>query len=388
MSHAPAVMVSSTFYDLKQVRRDLAAFLGDELGYQALLSELPSFPVNPDLDTIENCRRRVEDDADLLVLVVGGRYGSIDDSTAKSVTNLEYLTARSKGIPVYVFVESRILTILPIWRANPDGDYTSAVDTVELFRFVDTILDAHKTWVFPFEMAQDIVKVLRSQLAHLFLGGLRLSRRLHGDGMPKYLEHTGPQTLRIALERPNSWEYRLFFQSWLDEVDDQAWPLRDHRARVTIGISENVLAESASEWLLTRCHELQGLAAALNHLLNVETAAAFGEPGQPGDAEHILWITRKIGQILRLVLEWSQRVRRARVHHPFDRSALEMSAFVNNFVEQITAFPSTNLAKLDEAVKVASPENRKTLAFTLTMELSNVEPFMEALQEAQRFYGQ
>ena len=379
-------MVSSTFYDLKQVRRDLASFLGDELGYQALLSELPSFPVNPDLDTIENCSRRVRDDADVLVLVVGGRYGSIDDRTAKSVTNIEYLTARSKGIPVYVFVESRILTILPIWKKNPDANYADEVDTVELFRFVDTIRDAHKTWVFPFEVAQDIVKVLRAQLAHLFLSGLRLNRHLHGDGLPHYLEHAGPETLRIALEKPRAWEYRLFFQSWLDEVGVCAWQLRDHRAKVAIGVSENVSPESASEWLLTRSHELQGLVTALNHLLNVETAAAFGEPGQPGDPDHIMWITSKIGEILRLVLEWSQRVRRARVHQPFERAALEMAGFVNSVVEQVTAFPSDNLDKLDQALQIANPENPQALAFTLTIQLSNFEPFVEALQEAQRFF--
>ena len=53
MSSPPNVMVSSTFYDLRQIRADLAHVILDELGYIALLSELPSFPVDPDLDTIE-----------------------------------------------------------------------------------------------------------------------------------------------------------------------------------------------------------------------------------------------------------------------------------------------------------------------------------------------
>src|SRR2546426_4163085 len=92
---------SSTFYDLRQVRADLTAFIVDELGYVPLLSELNSFPVDPDAATAENCRRRVEEDADILILVVGGRYGSVDSDTAKSITNLEYLAARSKGIPIY-----------------------------------------------------------------------------------------------------------------------------------------------------------------------------------------------------------------------------------------------------------------------------------------------
>ena len=91
MRQIPTVMVSSTLYDLRQLRQDLTSFLQDSLGYRALLSELPSFPVSPDLDTTENCRRRVEEDADVLLLVVGGRYGSIDDRSGKSITNLEVL---------------------------------------------------------------------------------------------------------------------------------------------------------------------------------------------------------------------------------------------------------------------------------------------------------
>src|SRR4051794_26361281 len=108
MSAPPGVMVSSTFYDLKQVRLDLTRFIADDLGYTPLLSELPSFPVDPDLDTIENCRARVERDADIFVLIVGARYGSIDSATLKSVTNLEFLSARQKGIPIFAFIEKGI----------------------------------------------------------------------------------------------------------------------------------------------------------------------------------------------------------------------------------------------------------------------------------------
>lgn len=85
----PAVMVSSTFYDLAQVRTDLLDFLQNEVGYRPLLSEHTSFPIDPDADTVENCKRRVERDADIFVLIIGGRYGYVDEATDKSVTNLE-----------------------------------------------------------------------------------------------------------------------------------------------------------------------------------------------------------------------------------------------------------------------------------------------------------
>ena len=67
----PTVMVSSTFYDLKQIRADIGHFLKDDLGYTSLLSELPSFPIDPNKDTIENCRKRVEESADILILIIG-----------------------------------------------------------------------------------------------------------------------------------------------------------------------------------------------------------------------------------------------------------------------------------------------------------------------------
>jgi hypothetical protein len=46
-------MISSTFFDLKQVRADLARFLEKELGCSPLVSEWSSFPIDPDADTIE-----------------------------------------------------------------------------------------------------------------------------------------------------------------------------------------------------------------------------------------------------------------------------------------------------------------------------------------------
>jgi hypothetical protein len=80
----PAVFVSSTSYDLDQIRADLKQFI-EGFGYEAVLSEYPSFPIDPDMRTVENCLRAVDQHADVFVLVVGGRYGSQTDE-GKSVT--------------------------------------------------------------------------------------------------------------------------------------------------------------------------------------------------------------------------------------------------------------------------------------------------------------
>ena len=70
----PIVMVSSTCYDLKQIRNELKTFL-ETIGYDSLLSESSSFQVNPEMGTIENCKNKVEIYADIMVLIIGGRYG-------------------------------------------------------------------------------------------------------------------------------------------------------------------------------------------------------------------------------------------------------------------------------------------------------------------------
>src|SRR5437879_720167 len=105
--YPPSIFVSSTCFDLKQVRADLHRFI-TEFGYEPLLSEHPEFPISPQDSTVDNCVNAVRDRADLFILIVGARYGTPTDQ-GKSVTNLEYLAAKAKGVPIYAFVSKTIL---------------------------------------------------------------------------------------------------------------------------------------------------------------------------------------------------------------------------------------------------------------------------------------
>jgi hypothetical protein len=110
----PRVFISLTFYDLQQIREGLRRFL-DDLGYQPLLSEHRSFPVDPAESTVENCKLQVEREADIFILIVGRRYGSLDAVTLRSVTNLEYLAARGKRVPIYAFIDKSLEPVLARW---------------------------------------------------------------------------------------------------------------------------------------------------------------------------------------------------------------------------------------------------------------------------------
>lgn len=66
--HPLSVFVSSTCYDLKSLREHLRSEV-ESWGHDPVLSEYPSFPVSPELSTVENCKRVVRERADLLVLI-------------------------------------------------------------------------------------------------------------------------------------------------------------------------------------------------------------------------------------------------------------------------------------------------------------------------------
>jgi hypothetical protein len=152
----------------------------EELGYQALISESISFPIETDANAIENCRRRVEQDVDILVLIIGRRYGSVESHSGRSITNIEYGAARAKGIPIYVFVDRSVLTLFEAWRvAKPETRVAlgETVDDDRLFTFLEKVRSV--SWTNGFEYANDITDAFRIQLAYLMMRGLMVQKILY-----------------------------------------------------------------------------------------------------------------------------------------------------------------------------------------------------------------
>ena len=164
------IFVSSTCYDLSQVRTDISDFIKNS-GHNPILSEFENFPISPDLTTIENCIKIVKENADILVLIVGSRYGNVIEN-GKSITNNEFLTAKQKGIPIFCFIEKNVLTALTFWEANKTADFSKIVDNTQIFEFILDIRNNSKIWTFPFEKAQEIISTLKIQLSYLFKNSL------------------------------------------------------------------------------------------------------------------------------------------------------------------------------------------------------------------------
>lgn len=92
------VFISSTFQDLTNERKQILEIL---LMADCIPAGMEAF-VATDEEQF-NVIKKVIDLCDYYLLIIGGRYGSINEHTGKSYTEMEYDYAIEKGIPVLVF---------------------------------------------------------------------------------------------------------------------------------------------------------------------------------------------------------------------------------------------------------------------------------------------
>ncbi len=344
----PTLMVSSTYYDLRELRQQLSAFVERDLAYRVLISESPNFPIDPDAEAIENCRRRVEENADILILVIGSRYGHVEKKSGRSVTNLEYLGARAKGIPIFAFIENRALFLYEAW-SKAVGEQRDAlegtVDDSRLLGFVDQVRSADSVWMIPFDNAADIVSSLRAQLAYQMRAGLDLLQGLRTSSERDFLRGLSGRTLRLALDRPRAWEFRLFAQALRDEIDASQELRRQYDLRIVFGANESVDDVDYPSWSRLRMSELSRIIDITSRLVNETLLEALGPPGAPGNAPQIVSVARNLGSLYRDAMEWAARVRRVHAE----------SEDFGRLIETLAASSSEIVVKLgDWAVSLGS----------------------------------
>lgn len=68
----PKIFISSTCYDLKQIRNDLYNFI-ESYGYQAVLSEKNTVPYNTTDDLESDCYAEINN-CDIVVGILGGAF--------------------------------------------------------------------------------------------------------------------------------------------------------------------------------------------------------------------------------------------------------------------------------------------------------------------------
>lgn len=125
-----SIFISSTYEDLKEERQ---ALVGVALENNYIPVGMEQFHAAPTSQW--NVITKMIDECDFYLLVIGGRYGSIDEEVGISYTEKEYNYAKAKGLPVLVLIkESSAITANEQDTGDEKYDKYTKMKKLEEFR--------------------------------------------------------------------------------------------------------------------------------------------------------------------------------------------------------------------------------------------------------------
>ena len=218
----PRVFVSSTYYDLKHVRERIEKFI-DSYGFEPILfeSDKVTYQHGKEIDysayyEVGLCH--------IMVLIVGGRYGSPSSQNKQeeerkkydedfiSITRKEFETAIQKNIPILIFIDKNVNSEYQTYKENQeyfDDLYSiksknnidikkfkfAHVDHINVFKFIDIIRSKP---IKTFEKVEEIEAYIKSQLSGMFYLYLEsLKRRTEDRKILDTISELNNVTLRM-----------------------------------------------------------------------------------------------------------------------------------------------------------------------------------------------
>lgn len=174
----PRVFISSTYVDLADARSSIEECL-QSLYFEPIAFERGGISYDHRKPLDLSCYEAVKE-CDMMILVIGGRYGSkasnlsdsVDGRTINSITKSEYLEAIAAGIKVITFVKENVLHEYYTYRNQPKIQRRTfkpaAVDNIAVFQLIYEVLQLdHNNQVVKYETVSEIVQKLRQEVALL-----------------------------------------------------------------------------------------------------------------------------------------------------------------------------------------------------------------------------
>ena len=176
----PRIFVSSTFYDLKYIREDLSNFIKAH-DFEPILFEDGDIGYTPGKPLDKSCYDTMRS-SDMVILVIGGLYGSpaTDEEQSPfqeymSVTRNEFRTAVNEGIPVFVFIDTKVYSEYAVYELNMKAIEErnsmikfSATKDINIFRFIREIKNIGNISITEFSKLTQIKDFLSKQWSDMF----------------------------------------------------------------------------------------------------------------------------------------------------------------------------------------------------------------------------
>jgi hypothetical protein len=298
---------------------------------------------------------------------------------------MEYLKARAKGIPIYVFIDKAVLYVLPLWTANPQGDFSAVVDSPKLFEFVTSVRSTDAVWTVPFETAQDIIEGLRKQFAYLFMDALGFRQRVKSVHLPPQLANLTGTSLRLVLERPPYWEHQLFANTFAEEikrVKEHDW---DVQYDIILGSGPHLKEGSeVFAWISKQMSESRRIVHSFGNLVNTALPDALGPPGVSGDPVKIVYISRRLADSYKAALDWSREAKRISVPDEYQKIVSIVGRFLSKITQDIEVNSESFLEQLNEGIAKGEAQGGTIVVnLTLTFDLHGLDEFEKEMDRLQ-----
>ncbi len=200
----PRVFISSTFYDLRQIRLELDKFI-ESLGYEPVRNEEGDIPYGKEEALQNYCYKEIAN-IDILISIIGSRYGSPSNTKEKemeySISQQELKTALKNNKQVFVFIDKNVYTEYETYLLNKgsvDIRY-KYVDNPNIYKFIEEIRSLpNNNNIKGFETADDITKYLKEQFAGLFKQFILDNQRIKEALVIRDIENTA-KTLKELVD--------------------------------------------------------------------------------------------------------------------------------------------------------------------------------------------
>ena len=161
------VFLSSTIYDLKDVRNTVQKALRDQ-GYAVLASEDGSIPIDSSKHSYAICLKAAKN-CECLIAIIDSRFGGVMPGSMVSITQAEVEAALDQGRQVLIFVRQAVWDAKEVYKAYKSKGHpfvpTKLVDDERVFDLINAISKrARANWIFQFNLPDDLIAKILFQL--------------------------------------------------------------------------------------------------------------------------------------------------------------------------------------------------------------------------------
>ncbi|HCK64906.1 MAG TPA: hypothetical protein DHW49_01445, partial [Anaerolineae bacterium] len=175
------------------------------------------------------------------------------------------------------------------------------------------------------------------------------------------------KALQIVTEKPRLWEYRLFAQVIIDEIETvNRLFQRGHNAQTVIPDKISALPDLI-DWLSKKNKEILVILNQLTDLVNSNTYEISSMSENIGG---IVEYSRKIVVFYYQAIAWSQIVQNTPVDSRYEEIRREIDALSKGISTSIEQFGHELLKQINDAINSPSTGKPRTLTITLEVEIS------------------